>query len=229
MNFTFISSQPWNQPWFQKDSFCTSPNQPWFQSNYNFSQVNNIHNISLVSSEDGENIIISNDSVQRFSCRAIGVLIVFVKNFKDQFCIFSQRSRGVPWLVLLSKQCLCKWEEYNTSERATLTTERIWVREWEELHLRLPCTFHASDSIHQQSFQILSFPWSYHSSPSDVFLHQHGENEPMFYIRAEEMYQPLNRKSLKTMKLKEENRNTSSQLLISTMQDLYTHLSFCQR
>lgn len=36
-----------------------------------------------------------------------------------QCCIFLWRSRGMPWFVLLSKQCLCKLEEYD-SLRAVL-------------------------------------------------------------------------------------------------------------
>ena len=137
--------------------------------------------------------------------------ILFAKHKKkSNYWFYSHRNYGLCvlqcftslcWFGLLLSAIHSFLLQYSpASERATIATEIIWVREWEEPHLRLPCTFHASDSVHQQSFQILSLPWSYHSSLSEVFLRQHGENEPMLYIRAEEMYQSLHRKSLKTMK-----------------------------
>ena len=42
-------------------------NQGWFQGNLNLSQVHNVHNVSVVSSEEGVHIIISNDSLEQFS------------------------------------------------------------------------------------------------------------------------------------------------------------------
>ena len=65
----------------------------------------------------------------------------------------------------------------------------------------MACTFHTSDSIHRQSFRLLSLPRSYHFSPSEVFRHQQAENEPVLDMGAEDMHQPLLPKSLKTMKL----------------------------
>ena len=142
------------------------------------------------------------------------------------FCNVSLRCVGFGLLLSAIHSFLLQYSP--ASERATIATEIIWVREWEEPHLRLPRTFHASDSVHRQSFQILSLPWSYHSSLSEVFLRQHGENEPMLYIRAEEMYQSLHRKSLKTMK--RPISWSSSQHLVQKATWLYSgweiHLSF---
>ena len=66
-----------------KKTLLTHFKQPRFQGNLNFSQVNNIHNVSPTSSEEDVNIyiyiiyiyiILSNDSLKRFSCRATEVL-----------------------------------------------------------------------------------------------------------------------------------------------------------
>ena len=57
-----------------------------------FSLVNDIHNVSIVSSEEGCEYY----SLEQFSCCTIGVLIVCVKIFKYQCCIFSQRNYCVP-------------------------------------------------------------------------------------------------------------------------------------
>ena len=47
-----------------KDISSTFWKQPLFQDNLNFSQVNNFHNVSLVSSEEVVNIILLNDSLE---------------------------------------------------------------------------------------------------------------------------------------------------------------------
>ena len=47
-----------------KDISSTFWKQPLFQDNLNFSQVNHFHNVSLVSSEEGVNIILLNDSLE---------------------------------------------------------------------------------------------------------------------------------------------------------------------
>ena len=77
-------------------------NQGWFQGNLNLSQVHNVHNVSVVSSEEGVHIIISNDSLEQFSwmillnnsfkrlsCCAIGVLQVPVFYEKLLWYLFS--------------------------------------------------------------------------------------------------------------------------------------------
>ena len=66
-----------------KNGYCTFWWQPWFLENLNFSQVNNVHNVSLFSSEELFSwTIILNDSLKRFSCHTIGVLIVFCEDFQ---------------------------------------------------------------------------------------------------------------------------------------------------
>ena len=45
--------------------------------------MNNIHNVSLVSSEECVNIIIFNDSLKRFSCSAVGVLNCLYVDFSN--------------------------------------------------------------------------------------------------------------------------------------------------
>ena len=67
-----------------------------------------IEHVSLVSSEEGVNIIISNDSLVASSARWKSVDCL-CEDFQYQCCIFSLRSRDVPWFVLLSKLCLW-WE-----------------------------------------------------------------------------------------------------------------------
>ena len=47
-----------------KDISSTFWKQPLFQDNLNFSQVNHFYNVSLVSSEEGVNIILLNDSLE---------------------------------------------------------------------------------------------------------------------------------------------------------------------
>ena len=83
---------------------------------------------SRVSSEEGVNTIISNDPLQRFSwiillndplVTSSGCWWFVRRFFKYHRCIFSQKSHNVPWFILLSRQCLCNWEEYN-SLRAVL-------------------------------------------------------------------------------------------------------------
>ena len=99
----------------------------------NFSQVNNIHNFSLASSEEGVNIIISNDPLQRFSwmillndslvapsgCwlsvwRFSNINVVSSCKEFEVYRSVAGPPRGLPWFVLLWKQCLCKWEKYDT-------------------------------------------------------------------------------------------------------------------
>ena len=61
------------------------------------------------------------------------VLIVWVKIFKYQCCIFSQRSRDVPWIVLQSKLCLCKWEVMSLISHAfKLTVHDFELSTWED-------------------------------------------------------------------------------------------------
>ena len=61
-----------------------------------------------VGSEEDVNIISRMILASRH--RVVGkVLIVRVKIFKYQCCIFSQKCCGVPWFVFLTKLCLCKW------------------------------------------------------------------------------------------------------------------------
>ena len=50
-----------------KNGYCTFWWQPWFQENLNFSQVNNVHNVSLLSSEEDVKIILLNDPLEWFS------------------------------------------------------------------------------------------------------------------------------------------------------------------
>ena len=95
INLTLISSQPWNQPQLKKKHFLHILETILISRPLENSQVSDIHNVSLMASEEG---------CERFSCRAIGVLIVCVNIFKYQRCTFSQRSRNVPWFVLLLKQ-----------------------------------------------------------------------------------------------------------------------------
>ena len=113
MNLTLISINLEINLDFEKQ-LSTFWRQTWFQENLNFSQVNDIHSVSLMISDESVNIIILtillNDSLVMPSIR---VLIFCVKIF-NECCIFSQRSCGVPWFVLLSKECLCKWEEYDS-------------------------------------------------------------------------------------------------------------------
>ena len=51
----------------KKKTLLTYFKQPRFQGNLNFSQVNNIHIVLPTSSEEDVNIILSNDSLKRFS------------------------------------------------------------------------------------------------------------------------------------------------------------------
>ena len=104
LNLTLISKQ----------ISCPFWRQPWLQGNMNFSQVTNIllshswilKRVWILSSW----MVLLNNSLEWFSCCTIGVLIVCARLCKYQCCIFLQRSLCVPWFVLLSKLCLCKWE-----------------------------------------------------------------------------------------------------------------------
>ena len=112
-----------------KNSSCIFWGQPRFQENSNFSPVNNNSNVSLVRSEEDVNIIISNDPhVTPSECRR--VLIVRVKIFKYQCCIFSQKCCGVPWFVLLLKSRLCKWE-------VTLSSPRLMMMSWASERMKI--------------------------------------------------------------------------------------------
>ena len=42
------------------------------------------------------------------------MLYGFIQQDRHQFCIFSWRSLGVPWFVLVLLECLCKWEKYDS-------------------------------------------------------------------------------------------------------------------
>ena len=42
------------------------------------------------------------------------MLYGFTQQDRHQFCIFSWRSLGVPWFVLVLLECLCKWEKYDS-------------------------------------------------------------------------------------------------------------------
>ena len=115
---TLISSQPWNQLWFQvnleiifdfkKTVLAYFGDNLDFKETWIFHWWIIIHNVSLVSSEEDVNIISRMILTSRH--RVVGrVLIVCVKIFKYQCCIFSQKCCGVPWFVFLTKLCLCKW------------------------------------------------------------------------------------------------------------------------
>ena len=101
-----------------------------------------IHNVSLVSSEEDANIIISNDPhVTPSECRR--VLIVRVQIFKYQCCIFSQKCCGVPWFVLLLKSRLCKWEVISLISHAfqpTVNDDELSIREDEDMTFNIPWT-----------------------------------------------------------------------------------------
>ena len=62
MSFNLDFKSTFYSTMISKNIFCIFSNQSWFQGDLNFSQVNNIHNVSIVSSEEGVNIIISKDS-----------------------------------------------------------------------------------------------------------------------------------------------------------------------
>lgn len=96
-----FSGNLWNVTLISKRQFLPW-NQGWFQGNLNLSQVHNVHNVSVVSSEEGVHIIISNDSLEQFSwmillnnsfkrlsCCAIGVLQVPVFYEKLLWYLFS--------------------------------------------------------------------------------------------------------------------------------------------
>ena len=67
MNFLALKTKVDFNLDFKKKTLLTHFKQPRFQGNLNFSQVNNIHNVSPTSSEEDVNIILSNDSLKRFS------------------------------------------------------------------------------------------------------------------------------------------------------------------
>ena len=55
--------------------------------------MNNIHNVSLVSSEECVNIIIFNDSLKRFSCSVVGVLNCLCVDFQiSMFYLLTKKS-----------------------------------------------------------------------------------------------------------------------------------------
>ena len=68
-------------------------------------------------------MIISDDSLERFSrttllndplVTPLGCWWCVRRFFKYHRCIFSQRSHDLPWFNILSKRCLCNWEEYDS-------------------------------------------------------------------------------------------------------------------
>ena len=83
------------------------------------------------------------------------MLIVCVKIFKEECCIFSQRSRGVPWFVLLSKLCLCKWEFISLMSNAfnlTINYVESSIREDEDVTFNIPWAWHLSVNCKRNSF-----------------------------------------------------------------------------
>ena len=76
--------------------------------------------------------------------RGVGrVLIVRVKIFNFQCCIFSQKCCGVPWFVHLPKSCLCKWEVISLISHAfqpTVNDDELSIREDEDMTFNIPWT-----------------------------------------------------------------------------------------
>ena len=98
--------------------------------------------VSLVSSEEDVNIISRMILMSRH--RVVGrVLVVRVKIFKYQCCIFSQKCCGVPWFVFLTKLCLCKWGVISLISHAfQLTVNDVELSNWEDedVTLNIPWT-----------------------------------------------------------------------------------------
>ena len=73
----------------------------------------------------------------------------------NTYCIFSQRSRGVPWFVLLSKLCLCKWEFISLMSNAfnlTINYVESSIREDEDVTFNIPWAWHLSVNCKRNSF-----------------------------------------------------------------------------
>ena len=73
MNFNLDFKSSFKATLISNNSFCAFSNQGWFQGNLNFSQINNIDNVSLMNFDEVVNIITLNNSL------VIRVLIVCVK------------------------------------------------------------------------------------------------------------------------------------------------------
>ena len=136
MNVTLISSQPWNQSWFQKQFLhilksalilkATLIVHRWIIFTFS-SQC-----LTLEFWRGCEHYHLEWSSYRAISI-VERVLIAWVKIFKYQCCIFSQRSRDVPWIVLQSKLCLCKWEVMSLISHAfKLTVHDFELSTWED-------------------------------------------------------------------------------------------------
>ena len=120
-----ISSQLTTHEFFsldlKKKTLLTHFKQPRFQGNLNFSQVNNIHNVSPTSSEEDVNIILSNDSLKRFSCRATEVL-----HYEQLPQKFPQGIRPSPRLWLLPDLLTYVWKYVFLSKSVAFQDFRIF-------------------------------------------------------------------------------------------------------
>ena len=102
MNLTLISSQPWIiHRWIILTPSSQLTSEIWRGCEY--------YNLKWPS-----RTILLNDSLEWFSCHAIGCWWFVRRFFKYRRCIFSQRRHAVPRFILLSKQCYCNWEEYDS-------------------------------------------------------------------------------------------------------------------
>ena len=112
------------------------------------------------------------------------MLIVCVKIFKHQCCIFSQRSRGVPWFFILSKvssKIRRVWHlilAYRSSEKL-LRPQRNPLR-WE---VRQPwiCSRHQQRSMH--SWRLSTTLWS--------LCHEEGKEDKLDELCLEIQHQRL--------------------------------------
>ena len=139
MNLTLKSRSTWNQPWFQINSFLSILETTlilkatWIIHRYWIIShtIQIIEHVSLVSCEEGVNIIISNDSLVASSARWKSVDCL-CEDFQYQCCIFSLRSRDVPWFVLLLKLCIW-WEVISLISHAfKLTLDDVELSIWED-------------------------------------------------------------------------------------------------
>ena len=63
MNFNLDFKSSLKLTLISNNSFCAFSNQGWFQGNLNFSQINNIDNVSLMNFDEVVNIITLNNSL----------------------------------------------------------------------------------------------------------------------------------------------------------------------
>ena len=97
MNLTLISSQPWIiHRWIILTPSSQLTSEIWRGCEY--------YNLKWPS-----RTILLNDSLEWFSCHAIGCWWFVRRFFKYHRCIFSQRNHAVPRFILLSKQW--HWEQ----------------------------------------------------------------------------------------------------------------------